>query len=178
MRYVLIYGAIAGGIAISLITASIAIKSLSHLQSEWFGYTVMLAALSLIFVGVKRYRDVECGGTIHFGRALLLGLGIALVAGLIYVAGWELYLATQGGDPSATLTQYLDAMIAEMRAAGASQAEMAAQRAQMAPYVEAYRQPLPRMAMTFSEIAPVGLLVALVSAAILRNPRVLPARAG
>ena len=30
---------------------------------------------------------------------------------------------------------------------------------------------------TLSEILPVGILVALVSAAILRNPKVLPARA-
>ena len=177
MRYALIYGAIAGAIAISLITASIVIKSLSHLQSEWFGYLVMLAALSLIFVGVKRYRDVECGGTIRFGRALAVGLGIALVAGLVYVAGWELYLALNGGDPSDTLKQYLDGMLAEMRANGASEADIAANRAEMAPYVEAYRHPLPRMAMTFSEIAPVGVLVSLFSALLLRNPRVLPARA-
>ena len=40
-----------------------------------------------------------------------------------------------------------------------------------------YRQPLARMAITFLEIFPVGLLVALVSAFVLRNPRVLPARA-
>ena len=38
-------------------------------------------------------------------------------------------------------------------------------------------QPLLRMAITFMEIFPVGLLVALVSALVLRNPRVLPAKA-
>jgi hypothetical protein len=32
------------------------------------------------------------------------------------------------------------------------------------------------MLMIFAEIAPVGLLVALVSAALLRNPKLLPAR--
>ena len=98
MRYALIYGGIAGAIAIAAITASIAVESLSHLQSMWFGYLVMLAALSLIFVGVKRYRDVECGGVIGFGRALLLGVAMAVVAGLVYVAGWEAYLATTDGN--------------------------------------------------------------------------------
>src|SRR3546814_12654255 len=33
-----------------------------------------------------------------------------------------------------------------------------------------------RLPMTFVEIFPVGVLVSLVSAAVLRNPRVLPAR--
>jgi hypothetical protein len=177
MRYVLIYGVISGAIAISLITASIAIESLHHLQSEWFGYLVMLAALSLIFVAVKRYRDVECGGVVGFGRALLLGLGVALVAGLVYVLGWELYLAVTPGEPSDVLTKYLDGMVADMRAAGASEAEVAEQQADMAPYIDAYRYPLSRMLITFTEIFPVGLLVAVASAIALRNPRVLPARA-
>jgi hypothetical protein len=38
-----------------------------------------------------------------------------------------------------------------------------------------YRNPLYRIPITFVEIFPVGLIVALVSAALLRNPRLLPA---
>lgn len=174
MRYSLIYGSIAGALTIAIITASIAIESLNHLQSEWFGYLVMLAVLSLIFVAVKRYRDVECGGVIGFGRAFLLGLGTAVVAGIVYVLGWEAYLATTDGN---FLAEYSAAIIADMRAAGASEAEIASTQAEMAPYVEAYRHPLTRMLITFSEIFPVGLLVSLASAIVLRNPRVLPARA-
>jgi hypothetical protein len=40
-----------------------------------------------------------------------------------------------------------------------------------------YRDPLFRIPITFIEIFPVGLLVALVSAALLRNPKLMPARA-
>jgi hypothetical protein len=40
-----------------------------------------------------------------------------------------------------------------------------------------YANPMIRMPMTFAEIFPVGLLVSLVSAGLLRNPRFLPARA-
>ena len=174
MRYVLVYGAIAGAIAIAVITASIAIESLNHLQSVWFGYLVMLAALSLIFVGVKRYRDVECGGVIGFGRALGIGLAMAVVAGLVYVAGWEAYLATTDGN---FMSDYAASTIADMRASGASGAEIAAAEAQMAEAIEWYSQPLLRMLITFSEILPVCALVPLVSALVLRNPRVLPARA-
>ncbi|HYD23510.1 MAG TPA: DUF4199 domain-containing protein [Croceibacterium sp.] len=173
MRYALTYGAIGGAIAIAAITASIAIDSLSHLSSLWFGYLVMLAALSLIFVGVKRYRDVERGGVIGFGRALGLGLAMGLVAGLVYVAGWEAYLATTDGN---FMADYGASIVADLRASGASAAEIAATEAQMAQAVEMYRQPLLRMLITFSEILPVCVLVPVLSALVLRNPRVLPDR--
>jgi hypothetical protein len=172
MRYILIYGAIAGTITIAVISVTVAVESLNHFQSAWFGYLVMLAALSLIFAGVKRYRDVECGGAIRFVPAFLLGLGIAVVAGLFYVGGWEAYLATSGGN---FMADYSASVLADMRASGVSEAEIAATEAQMAPYIEMYRQPVLRMLITFSEIFPVGLFVALASALVLRNPRVLPA---
>ena len=83
MRYALVYGAIAGAIVVAVIVAGLTLDLPNHFHSEWFGYLVMLVALSLIFVGVKRYRDVECGGVIRFGRAFGLGLGIAAVAGVV-----------------------------------------------------------------------------------------------
>lgn len=175
MRYLLIYGSIAGAVAIGAITASIAIESLSHLQSQWFGYLIMLLALTLLFVGVKRYRDVECGGVVSFGKAFLVGLGIAVVAGVVYVIGWEAYLATTDGN---FMKDYAAATLAEMRASGASASEIAGAEADMAQAIEWYESAPMRFLITFSEIFPVGLLVALISAAVLRNPRVLPARAG
>ena len=173
MRYVLIYGAIAGLITIAAISSSFVFEELNHLQTEWFGYLVMLLALSLVFIGVKRYRDVECGGAVGFGKALFVGLGIAVVAGVFYVIGWEAYLATTDGS---FIETYAATALADLRAAGASATEIAAAESEMAWAIEIYRQPLPRMAITFLEIFPVGLLVALVSALVLRNPRVLPAR--
>ena len=41
-----------------------------------------------------------------------------------------------------------------------------------------YADPLFRLPITFLEIFPVGLLISLISAAILRNPGVLPADPG
>ena len=173
MKYAVVYGGIAGAITIAVLTAGIAFAMPSHATSEWFGYLVMLAALSLIFVGVKRFRDVECGGVVRFGKAFVLGLGIAAVAGLIYVTGWEMYLALSGHD---FMAEYTAGIIDRMRAEGASAAELQAKAAQMRELAVSYRNPLFRIPLTFAEIFPVGLLVALVSAALLRNPKLLPAR--
>src|SRR4026208_1191349 len=97
-RHALIYGAIAGAIAATVLTVGIASDLSNHTTSLWFGYLVMLVSLSLIFVGIKRYRDVECGGVIRFGRAFLLGLAIAAVAGLVYALFWGTYLQVSGYD--------------------------------------------------------------------------------
>ena len=174
MRYVLVYGGISGAIVIAAIVTTIALDMPSHATSEYVGYLVMLAALSLIFVGVKRYRDVECGGVIRFARAFGLGLGIAAVASVIYVVGREAYLAVSGRD---FMAEYTASLLDGMRAEGASAAAIEAKAAEMRGFAETYRNPPLRMAITFVEIFPVGLLVALASAALLRNPRLLPARA-
>jgi hypothetical protein len=172
-RYAFIYGAVSGTIAAAVLTVSIAAGTSNHTTSLWFGYLVMLVALSLIFVGVKRYRDVECGGVIRFGRAFGLGVAIAAIAGLVYALVWESYLQISGYD---FMADYTRSVLKSMQAEGASQAAIQAEAAEMKAMAESYRNPLFRIPMTFVEIFPVGLLVALISAALLRNPKMLPAR--
>jgi hypothetical protein len=174
MRYALTYGGIAGAIAIAVIFFSLVSGLPNHNHSMWFGYLVMLAALTLIFVGVKRYRDVECGGVIRFGRAFGIGLGMAVVAGLVYVALFEVFVAATGYD---FMADYSHAILEGMRRDGASAAEIAAAQQEMHGFEDIFADPFKRLPMVFLEIFPVGLLVALVSAALLRNPRLLPARA-
>ena len=158
MRYALVYGLIPGGIIILTMVAGFELTGPdSFVRTLWYGYLLMLAGLTIMFVGIKRYRDVECGGVIRFGRAFSLGLGMAAFAALIYVALFEIYLA-------ATSYRMLGEMIA-----GAGQADRALMESILS-------NPLARIPLVFIEIFPVGLLVALVSAALLRNPRLLPAR--
>jgi hypothetical protein len=53
------------------------------------GYTSMVLAFLMIFAGIKSYRDNVADGTVSFGRALVIGLLITLVASACYVATWE-----------------------------------------------------------------------------------------
>jgi hypothetical protein len=48
-----------------------------------------LIAISGIFLAVMRHRDHNLGGVIRFWQALVIGLGISLVAGIFYVAAWR-----------------------------------------------------------------------------------------
>ena len=171
------YGAISGAIIVGVLILGIVLShehSDGHLfTSEIFGYLVMFVALSMIFIAIREHRNTKLGGVIKFLPAFGMGLLIAFIAGLAYVAGWEMYLAA---THYTFMDNYVAHMIEAKRAAGVSGAELEAYMAQMNQMKAAYANPLFRLPMTFAEIFPVGLLVALISAAILRNPRVLPAR--
>jgi len=175
LRISLIYGSIAGLIVILVLIAGLTVLRGEHfITTEWFGYLSMIVALSTIFLGIKRYRDEALGGVIKFLPALALGLSIAVVAGVIYTAVWEIYLAATGYQ---FMDGYVAGVIAAEKAHGLSGAALAAEIAQLDAMKVQYDNPLYRLPMTFLEIFPVGLIIALISAAVLRNPRVLPARA-
>jgi len=173
---ILKYGLIAGvivGVAMGVSTTAMLDDPPPVAIGMLIGYASMLVALSFVFVGVKRHRDEALGGVIGFWPALGVGLGISLVAGVLYALAWEVTLAVTGMDYGAVWTEH---MVAEAQAAGKSAAEIARVRADMAVFAAQYRDPLYRLPMTFTEIAPVGVLVSLVSAALLRNRNFAPAR--
>jgi hypothetical protein len=167
------YGVLAGmivGIPLSILVLTMSGRMMSY--GMVVGYLLMLIALSLVFVAIKRHRDETLGGVIGFLPALGLGLGISAVAGIVYVVAWETVCALGKFDFA---TVYANAMIAEQRAKGVSGAALAGAIAEAEAFKVQYANPLFRLPMTFLEIFPVGVLVTLVSAALLRNPRFLPA---
>lgn len=160
-KTILRYGILGGLIvAVPWMVYMLTLPANGHMpHSMLLGYTLMLVALSTVFLGIKQYRDQALGGVIGFGKALLLGLGISLVASLVYVLGWEIDMAFSKFD--------FIAAYAKMMGGDTPEAKQ---------FVEMYSKPLVRMAFTFIEIFPVGVLVSLVSAGLLRNSRFLPAR--
>jgi len=172
-RTILSFGILAGLIvAVPMFLLIANAEPGSAATSHVTGYLIMLLALSLVFLGVKRLRDRELGGAIRFVPALLAGLGISAVAGVIYVIGWEITLAA---TDFAFIDTYSTAAVEAARAKGATAAEVEALIVQMQGFREQYMNPLVRLPMTFIEIFPVGCLVSVITAALLRNSRFLPA---
>lgn len=171
------YGAISGLVVVGVIVAGMMYAGGpggGHASSSmWFGYLVMILALSTIFLAIRDYRNKRLGGVIKFLPAFGIGLLVAAIAGVVYVAAWETFLAVSHYP---FMENYTSAMIQGQRDAGVSGAELDAFIAQMEDMKQQYANPLFRLPMTFIEIFPVGLLIALISAALLRNPKVLPAR--
>lgn len=175
LRKILTYGVIAGlivGTALSATVIFMKDQSPSG-TSMLIGYLIMLVGLSLVFVAIKRHRDAELGGVIRFWPAFGLGLGVSFIASLCYVAAWEAAQAIAHLDFANT---YASAVIERQKAEGLSGEALAKLVAEMERFKINYAKPSYRLPMTFAEIFPVGVLVSLISAAVLRNSRVLPAR--
>jgi len=168
-RNILKYGVIAGLVVAACMWATLLVfgGNMPHgVSGMALGYLGMLVAFSAVFFAIRRYRDVERGGTVGFWPALGLGLGVSAVAGVFYVLAWELAQATVVGDFAG---QYAASALAQAKADGADAAALAELGAQMASFKQLYANPLFRLPMTLVEIFPVGVLVSLVAAVVLRR---------
>jgi hypothetical protein len=163
------FGLIAGAILSGMMLVTLPFMDrIGFDRGQVIGYTTMVAAFLLIFFGIRSYRDNQGGRTVSFGRALLVGVLINLVASACYVATWQLIyyrIAPDFGD------KYIAHIIEKERAQGATEQELASKRAEMQKFQEMYRNPLINIAVTFLEPFPVGLVMSLVSAGILRRRR-------
>jgi hypothetical protein len=130
------------------------------------GYTIMVLSFLIVFAGVKHYRDVERGGVISFGRALGVGLLMMLLSSLCYVAMWEVLSATVEKNFA---HDYAAGMVKRAEKSGLQGAALQAKVEEARKFETMYSNPLYRMSMTLLEPLPVGVVMALVTAGILRR---------
>jgi len=167
-RYALIFGTIAGVVLVLMmfLTMPFLGEDIDYDTAEWLGYISMIVALSAIFIGIKSYRDKESAGLISFGKAFKVGLFITLVASVFYVAGWILYINTAGTN---FMDSYYQHSVEKIKTSNDPETEIQAKIADMEKWRELYKNPLIQIGVTFIEIFPVGLLITLISAAILKK---------
>ncbi|MCE7064862.1 DUF4199 domain-containing protein [Dyadobacter sp. CY326] len=167
-KTILVCGLIAGIIvSVFMVTsAAMCYKSEDFDGSIVLGYASMLLAFSLIFVGVKNYRDKFSNGNVSFGKAFTIGLYITLIASTVYVIVWlfDYYIFVPD-----FMEKYAAHVIRQSQAEGLTGAEMQQKVAEMDGYKEMYKSPIMIILFTYLEILPVGLVVSLLSALILKR---------
>jgi hypothetical protein len=169
-RIVLTFGLIAGAIVAVMMAITLTLIDRGKLgHSEVIGYTTMVLAFVMVFVGIRSYRENVGGGTITFGKAFQVGILITLICCAVYVVTWEIIYVNFMPDFA---VKYATHVVDAMRASGASPAAVAAKQKEMAAFQKLYANPLINVGMTFMEIFPVGLIVTLLSAAVLRKKAV------
>jgi Protein of unknown function (DUF4199) len=173
-RVVIVFGLISGAISSALMFLTLPLLNngtINFKNGQVIGYTAIFLSFLLVFFGIRSYRE-NAGGVISFGRAFSVGILITLISCVFYVASWEILYYNFMPD-------FVDKCAAQeievMHEKGATEAAIAAKKKQMDMLKTLYDNPLTNAAVTMIEPFPVGLLVTLVSAAILRRRRPAPA---
>ena len=170
-RTLLVFGLLSGLIVSSLMLLMMIVHRQHPDSFGWgepVGYASMLLSASMIPVAIKSYRDRYQAGVITFRQAFGLGLGIALMASTLYVLTWILVYKWVYPD---FVMQYTQFSLDRLRADGKTVAELNQARLDMARMFAYYDTWPGLIGITFLEIFPVGLLVALVSALVLKRQR-------
>jgi hypothetical protein len=140
--------------------------NVDYTTSMLIGYASMLLAFSLVFVGIRNFRDKYNAGVISFGSAFKIGITIVLIASTIYVLAWLI-------DYFYFIPDFMDKfsahMLDQLRASGTSHVEIDKQAKAMADMAASYKNPFFNAMMTYVEILPVGLIVTLISSLILKR---------
>lgn len=173
-KVVLIFGLISGviaGLLMWILMGSVNTDVVNFDNGMILGYGTMIIALSLVFFGIKSYRDNH-GGHISFLKGLQVGILISLISAFCYAASWEIYYPQVGDEfMQKYTTYYLD----KMKTDGASAIEIETARVESEKFMELYKNFLVRFGFSLMEILPVGVIVTLISSALLRKRELLPA---
>ena len=166
-RIVLTFGLIAGVIISVLMDGSLLLANkIGSGHSMVLGYTIMVASFLLIYFGIRSYRDNNLAGQISFGRAFACGFLIALITTCCYVVSWEiLYFNFMPHF----MDSYFAAQIHQVQTSGFDPTTVAAKVAAIQQSQQSYQNPLINAAYTFIEPLPVGIIITLISAALLRR---------
>lgn len=167
-KNIIIYGLISGLVisAFMAVNVSMCVKSGDFDSSIVIGYASMIIAFSLIFVGIKNYRDKYNDGVISFGRAFKVGLFMVLIASTIYVIVWLIEERFFFPD---FIDKYTAHEINKLQSSGISASELAKKTKELEQAKEMYQNPALKILMTYAEILPVGLVVTLISSLILKR---------
>jgi Protein of unknown function (DUF4199) len=171
-KNVLTFGLISGFIMSVLMGCSLLLADkIGSGHSMILGYTIMVASFLLIYFGIRSYRDNNLAGKISFGRAFACGILIALISSVCYVIMWEiLYFNFMPHF----MDGYFAAQIQRLQSAGLDPASTAARVEAIRHSQQLYQNPFVNMAYTLIEPLPVGILVTLISATLLRRKVPLP----
>lgn len=169
----LVFGTIAGVIVSTFMAVSMGIMSSASFEeghgagSMIIGFASMAAAFSFVFIGIRNYRDKQNGGVITFGKAFLLGFMISLIASTLYVLTWAVEFHYFLPD---FMDKYAAMQIKELKESGASGIALEEGVKSIESASFNYKNSAFFFAMyTYMEILPVGILITLISAAILRR---------
>ena len=162
-KIILVFGIVIGAIlsAKFIYTAHLMYTNPEFKSSAFIGYASLVIIFSLIYFGVRNYRDQHLDGVISFGQAFKKGALICLIASTVYTILGLGYYYIFAPDFIDVFTDYM------IRNAAPENVEATTQ--QMASFKEMYKNPLFAIFITYMEVLPIGMIVALFSALLVKK---------
>lgn len=163
-KVIWIYGLIIGTVLSinTIVMMNMMVNNKHYKSNDILGYAALIAMFSIIFFGIRKYRNNYHDGVISFGKAFRIGALIALIGSSMYVLfGLGYYYLF--------VPEFLDVYIENVLRNCTSPEELAAKTKAMASFREMYKNPFFAILISYTEVLPLGLIVALVSALILKN---------
>ena len=166
---ILKYGLLSGIAAALLMWAMLPfVDDIGFEYGTILGYTGIVISLLFVYFGIRSYRDTVLDGRIGFLRAAGVGMAITLISGVFYVLAWEVMYYNFMPD---FVDKYSTYVIGQLKAQGAPQAEIDTTLQQLEQFRTMSRNPLTLAAITILEPLPVGILITLISAVLLRRTK-------
>jgi hypothetical protein len=168
-KVIITYGIISGLITGGLMLLTMPLFENGTLNKDHgalIGYTGMIISLSLVFFGVKSFRDNHSNGSVTFGKGLIIGLAITMIASIFYGLAWEITYARSGEQ---FVQDWMNGELGKLKANGAGEGELQQAEQKWKDFAVMYQNPVIRFGMTLMEIFPVGVLISLLSASLLRK---------
>lgn len=159
--YILKYGVIGGLISSVLGTLNwiLIAQTVGVSASQAVGYLSIFLSLLCIPLGVRYFRDKLNEGSVQFGQAFKIGLGITVVAGVVMALHSVLFFAFQKEE------------FLEWQRKDLSQAELNAFNEQLAQMPEFAYEPWFQGIVMFLMVFLIGAVVNLISALVLRQDK-------
>jgi hypothetical protein len=168
-KIVLTFGFLSGGLSALMMFGTLPfLETIGYDRGLIVGYTAIVISFLFVYFGIRSYRDNVLGGRISFARGLGVGLLITLISCACYVAAWQIISRNFMPD---WLDKFNAQMLNELKSSGATEAEVQAAVQQGEAFKKLYANPLVSIAFTLIEPLPVGLLITLISAAVLRRSK-------
>lgn len=166
-KIVLTFGLLSGAVAAVMMFLTLPFaERIGFDRAVYVGYTTIVISMLFVYFGVRSYRDNVLGGRMNFGKAFTAGMLITIISSACYVAAW---LVMYYGFMPDFANQYADYLVEQARTPGASQADIDAAIKQGEQARQWLANPLINAAVSFTEPLPVGVIVTLISAAVLKK---------
>jgi uncharacterized membrane protein (DUF485 family) len=132
---------------------------------ELIGYTSMVLSLLFVYFGIKHYRDKVNGGKVSLGKAIAIGMLIALFSA-VGVAIFDYIYTTQINPDFAS--EYLEYSINKMEAT-LSPDQLKVKSAELTQQMKDYGSPWIMALMMFVTVVILGFIISLISGLILQR---------